>query len=58
MFIGWKRQCYKGMISTKIDLLIKCKLNKKSQKVLFVELNKLILNIYGNAKDQEVPRYS
>ena len=56
-FMGWKIQCYKGIISIKIDLLIKCKLNKKSQQVFFVEL-KLILNLYGHAKGQKVPRNS
>lgn len=54
-FMGWKIQCYKGIISIKIDLLINCKLSKKSQQVFFVEL-KLILNLHGNAKGQEVPR--
>lgn len=57
MFMSQKIQCYKVIVSIKIDLQIKCKLNKKSQYVFLVEF-KLILNLYGNVKGQEVPRHS
>lgn len=57
MFMSQKIQCYKVIVPIKIDLQIKCKLNKKSQYVFLVEF-KLILNLYGNVKGQEVPRHS